>query len=106
MKKTLVTLLLAVLITGCASNGWIEAKKMNKLTLGMPREEVVKLLGEPHSREVRPGEETLWYLEDQGGYVHQPYYVKIHNTKVEAFGPGQMPAGGGQMPPVMIQVPR
>jgi len=77
LTKRLLPLLTAItlmLAAGCES-GWIKAAKMNKLSLGMPRADVIKILGEPHSTEAKPGEETLWYLEDQGVGVHQPYFV-------------------------------
>jgi outer membrane protein assembly factor BamE (lipoprotein component of BamABCDE complex) len=89
IKPLLCVCTIALLfLTGCET-GWIKANKMNKLTLGMTRVQVVKVLGEPHSTERQGGTETLWYLEDQGSWVHQPYYVTLVNEAVKAYGPGK-----------------
>lgn len=72
MKKTLLLVCCVAMLTGCASDGWIEAKKMNRLSIGAARADVITMLGEPHSREARQGEETLWYLEDQEAMSTSP----------------------------------
>ena len=94
--KTLITVLslVAILFTGCKT-GWINARKMNQLSLGMTKPEVVKLLGEPHSSEARDGVNKVWYLEDEGSYKHQPYYVEFKDGKVTAYGRGENSAAGG-----------
>jgi len=102
--KTLITVLAlaALLFTGCKS-GWISAKKMNQVRIGMTREETAKVLGQPHSTENDGRTETLWYREDEGGWIHQPYYVKFEGGKVISYGRGETPIGrGGNAAPVII----
>lgn len=94
--KTLITVLsLAVLLfTGCKT-GWIKPKKMNQLSLGMTKAEVVKFLGEPHSTEAGSGVEKLWYLHDEGSWKHQPYFVDFKDGKLAAYGRGENSVGAG-----------
>jgi outer membrane protein assembly factor BamE (lipoprotein component of BamABCDE complex) len=88
MSKARFFLCAILLFTGCQT-GWIKANRMNKLNLGMTRAQVMKILGEPHSTERQGNTETLWYLEDQGNWVHQPYYVTFVDEAVKAYGPGK-----------------
>ncbi len=99
---TLCALACLTLFVGCKS-GWIRAKQMNQVRIGMTREETAKVLGQPHSTESDGRTETLWYREDEGGWIHQPYYVKFEGGKVISYGRGETPVGrGGNSPPVII----
>jgi hypothetical protein len=90
MKSPVLFLLsFFLIVTGCAGPGWIKASRMNKLSLGMTKAEVLKILGEPHNSEARPGVDMMWYLEDEGGYRHQPYYVGFKDGKLDTYGPGK-----------------
>lgn len=89
MKALFALVIAGLFIVGCET-GWIKASKMNKLSLGMTRPEVVRILGDPHSTEAKEGVEVLWYLEDQGGYRHQPYFAQFENGQLKSYGPGKM----------------
>ena len=102
MMKTpiLVLAIVVLLFTGCHGPGWIKARKLNTLSLGMTKAEVVKTLGEPHSSDASEGVSRMWYLEDEGSWKHQPYYVEFRNDKLTAYGRGDESsagAGGGQV---------
>jgi hypothetical protein len=105
--KILITILsLAILLfTGCKS-GWINAKKMNQLQIGMTKADVVKILGEPHSSEAGEGVDKIWYLHDEGGYKHQPYFVNFKGGKVIAYGRGESSTAGGRGGAHIIYTPK
>lgn len=105
--KTLITLLslASLLFTGCNGPGWIKAKKMNLLSLGMTKTEVRKILGEPHSSEAAEGVDRSWYLQDEGSYKHQPYFVDFKDGKLSAYGRGGNSVAGAQGGGQVIVVP-
>jgi hypothetical protein len=89
--KILQTLMLAALIalTGC----WgATAPKMNRLSVGMTKQEVVSVMGRPDSTSTLDnGVELLHYkLSPQGGpfmnLVTDEYAVKMVNGKVVSYG--------------------
>jgi len=75
-----------LLISGCAT-----AHKMNRISLGMTKEEVIQAMGPPISVSAREGVEYLNYSlsetasDDFHGWT-TPYFVRIINGKVEAYG--------------------
>ena len=89
MKTLALVLSLTVLLLAGCKSGWISGKQMNRLSLGMSKAEVKKILGEPHSSEARDGVDLMWYLEDQGQWKHVPYYVGFKDGKLSTFGPGK-----------------
>lgn len=55
LKNVILLLTFAALLTGCATGGFDSAKKTQQLRIGMPYSDVVSLLGEPLSTEVKNG---------------------------------------------------
>jgi hypothetical protein len=90
--KTLHKLLLTttLLLVGCAT-----APKMNKLSLGMTKPEVISIMGTPDSTSAPVGGvEILNYkLSPKGGpfmnLVTEDYFVKLVSGKVDSYGKGQ-----------------
>lgn len=85
MKKILF-LLLCLGLMGCAS-----AYRINRISLGMPKEEVIKELGQPVSVSAKAGTEYLNYRfaetsDDDFLGNYTPYFVRIVNGKVESYG--------------------
>ncbi|HYE30137.1 MAG TPA: outer membrane protein assembly factor BamE [Methylomirabilota bacterium] len=101
-QARLLALAAIALLAGCASR----STKMNKLVLGMPREDVVRIMGKPHAVSAQGHVEYLTYnLVNRGGGDMQPYTVRLINDRVEAFGEksdfstakfGPLPAGPGE----------
>jgi hypothetical protein len=86
MRNIIPALCLALLI-GCAT-----APKMNRLSLGMTKEEVISVMGKPASTS-SAGEsvELLHYhLSPTGGpilhLITEEYFVKMLSGKVVAYG--------------------
>lgn len=80
-------LAVVVALAGCAT-----APKMNRLSLGMTKQEVVSAMGTPASTSA-PGDgvELLHYnLSPQGGFIRdlitEDYVVKLVNGKVVTYG--------------------
>jgi hypothetical protein len=96
MKKAILLLLATIgLAFGCATS----SKKMNSLSIGMTKEQVVALVGEPKSTRAIDGTEYLMYHLAEGvevkrdflgnGYLNHKrgdYFVRIRNGKVDAYG--------------------
>ena len=86
--KTKITALLLLglgfLIAGCNS-----ASNMNKVRIGMTKDEVLTILGQPDSTSAQANVEYLTYylIADTSYYGRdQPYMVRLVNGKVESFG--------------------
>jgi len=112
MKQLLSIIILAVLLVGCKT-GWINPSKMSKISIGMTKPEVIKVLGTPHNAEASQSSETLWWLEDQGNWMHIYHFVKLTNGKVDSYGLGNesqkpmqptAPNSSSQNAPVVVPI--
>jgi hypothetical protein len=85
MKKiiTAFILLLAALFAGCTT-----ADQLNKLRIGMSKDQVVAVLGQPDSTSAQANIEYMtYYLSNDSSYGRdQPYMVRLVEGKVESFG--------------------
>ena len=91
MSRVNITLKIAVvsalLLTGCVSR----SDKISDVRIGMPKDEVLKVMGPPKSTSAQDRAEYLiYFLFEQvspigsGGYWR--YYVRLVDGKVESFG--------------------
>ena len=85
MKKTLVLLLCLELC------GYATAGNINSVSLGMSKEDVIKLMGKPESTSEINGTEYLKYKvaetgENRSNVIYVPYYVWIKGGKVTTYG--------------------
>ena len=85
MKRTLV-LLLCLGLYGCATAG-----KINSISLGMSKEEVIKTMGQPVSTSAKEGAEYLNYKLSETGDddflgITTPYAVCLKDGKVVSYG--------------------
>jgi len=79
---TAFVLLLAALFTGCST-----ADKLNDLRIGMTKDQVIAMLGQPDSTSAQANIEYLtYYFSNEGSYRDQPYMVRLVDAKVESFG--------------------
>jgi hypothetical protein len=86
MKKistVLASLIVAALFVGCATS-----TKLNDVHIGMPKADVIALLGTPDSTSAQANVEYLTYylLSDSGYGRDQPYMIRLVDGKVESFG--------------------
>jgi len=81
MKRAFAMILMTLLILGCATAG-----KMNKVQLGMTKEEVIGVLGKPNSASAMDNVMYLKYRFYKEGVLFDDYYVKLKDGKVEAYG--------------------
>lgn len=79
--RLIMTLTCVVFLTGCAT-----ASNMNKLSVGMTKPEVIRVMGSPDSVAAQGGAEYLEYehLQYIGHYQH--FFVRVVNGKVDAYG--------------------
>jgi hypothetical protein len=90
MKRLIIALMAVLLIAGCASR----ATSMNRLELGMTKQQVIKTLGTPHSTSA-PGEgvEVMQYrfaadAMASAYWVYSNYFVMLKNGAVVKYGKG------------------
>ncbi|MSU22301.1 MAG: hypothetical protein EXS32_00570 [Opitutus sp.] len=78
-----VTALLFFTLTACVTS----SSKLNSVYLGMPKSEVVRLLGQPDRTSGQANIEYLTYYLSNDASVHdQPYMIRLIGSKVESFG--------------------
>jgi len=78
------SLLLTVLLAGCTS-----AQLLNSIRIGMTKDQVIAILGQPDSTSAQANIEYLTYYlaPDNDNYRRdQPYAVRLVEGKVESFG--------------------
>ncbi|HTZ21375.1 MAG TPA: outer membrane protein assembly factor BamE, partial [Opitutaceae bacterium] len=81
---TALILLLAALFTGCTT-----ADKLNNVRIGMSKDQVIAVMGQPDSTSAQANIEYLtYYLSNDSSYTYgrdQPYMVRLVDGKVESF---------------------
>lgn len=79
-------LFFAILLTGCGYT----AEQLNSIRIGMTKDQVIGILGQPDSTSAQANIEYLtYYLTTDNGRVYagnQPYSVRLVDGKVESFG--------------------
>lgn len=84
-------LLSVIVISGMLFAGCATAHKMNDISIGMTKQEVVNVLGPPTSTSAKEGVEYMNYrfseTDDYAFYgITSPYFVRVVNGKVESYG--------------------
>ena len=104
----LMAILFALAISGCATP---TAKKMNALSLGMTKAEVIQVMGEPASTSAAGGREILVYNlspnDDVAQYrVTLEYWVALVGGKVVSYGtPRDVSGAPAPVVQPVIQIP-
>jgi|ERR1039457_299982 outer membrane protein assembly factor BamE (lipoprotein component of BamABCDE complex) len=87
--KNTIVFLCFILLSGCAT---ISSDKMNSISLGMTKQEVLEIMGPPVSTSAMSGAELLNYTFSEtqndaiNGRPKTPYFIRIVNGKVDAYG--------------------
>lgn len=93
--KQLLLMMMAVVLVGCASPSPTDysAQDLSKLNVGMTKEQVIAVKGEPYERAVNGDTEYLIYavgFTDIYGEFRankkKRYYVRLSKGKVNSFG--------------------
>lgn len=90
MKRVLILFAVATL-SGCMAAVFGTADQLNQISVGMPKEEVVKRLGQPKSTAAAEGIEYMqysWVKTTIAANANYPedYYVAIKNGRVSSYG--------------------
>jgi len=86
MNRLLFTLVvIAMLSTGCTAT---HASKLNSVSIGMTKQDVITTLGSPTSTSAKESVEYLNYhfRDAELPFSGNPYFVRITNGKVDAYG--------------------
>lgn len=75
-----------MIVSGCAT-----ASKINRVSVGMTKNEVIDVMGKPVSTSATEGTEYLNYsLSETGDHafygITTPYYIRLINGRVDAYG--------------------
>lgn len=82
--STVAAVLAGFMLTGCTT---INSARMNGVRIGMPRSEVVDLLGQPNAVSTQANVEYLtYYLRNDASAQELPYMVRIVDSRVDSFG--------------------
>ena len=86
INKLLATILLSLILSACATSG-----KINRISLGMTKAEVIGLMGAPVSTSATDGTEYMNYrLSETSDEAFEgrttPYFVRIVNGRVDSYG--------------------
>ena len=81
LNRLVLLALVVLMVAGCTASS-----KMNDLKLGMTRDQVIETLGKPTSTSENEDALFLNYKLFDGGVFREPYYVRLTNEKVDAFG--------------------
>jgi len=82
LYRIIIIFIAVVFLFGCAGS----SKKMNRLKLGMTKQEVIEAIGEPASTSAKRDKEYLNYHLTTGGFYTNVYYVRLLDGKVDAYG--------------------
>ena len=88
MKQIYIVLLtlLAVALGGCAPT---TLNKMNKVSIGMDKQQVISAIGSPTETRATQGIEYLVYhlrMDTDVRTAKTPYFVQLENGRVTAYG--------------------
>ena len=87
MNRVVIFIAISMFLFGCAG-----APKMNNLSLGMTKSEVINVMGPPDSVSAKGGTEymkyDLWrdFWDRKPGDYSDPYFVRLIHDKVESYG--------------------
>lgn len=86
MRNLLCAVLIGFFVTACATAG-----KISGVRLGMTKQEVIAVMGQPASVSAQGRSEYLNYslseTDDQAFYgITRPYYVRLIDGRVESYG--------------------
>ena len=82
IRNTFILLLITGLVAGCA----VSAQRMNTVSLGMQKSEVIQTMGEPNYTAAKGDVEILTYKLRDRSLLTDEYIVRIKNGKVDLFG--------------------
>jgi hypothetical protein len=84
ISKAQIIGLIMLALTSCSTT---VGERMNHITVGMTKPEVIRIMGRPESSAADSDIEILHFAQDMGWYRFNYYFVKIVKGKVESYGP-------------------
>lgn len=84
-KKKIAVMIISFLLIACGTS----AKRLNEVSVGMSKTEVMQILGSPESVRAQGGEEVLIYTLSNSwnsGVWNEKYYVRLINGQVHSYG--------------------
>lgn len=91
-KHYLSLFLAIVLLAGCIRVGRISGSDLMNLSLGMSKQEVVRVLGKPQSSSANEKFEVYRYMQDHGHWRLSHHELIFVDGKLKLFGLAKDPA--------------
>ena len=79
--RFLLIIAISMLLIGCASS-----KKINGVSLGMTRDQVITQMGSPNSTSAKANIEYLNYKLATDGLFSDDYFIRLVDGQVDAYG--------------------
>jgi len=91
MKRIFLLGMTAVIyfqLVACQAIAYGTAEKLNNISIGMTKEQVVKELGNPDTTRASDNQEVLIYkwMKTVVSWAPRYFYVRLVNKKVQSFG--------------------
>ncbi len=95
MKKLLASVSLVLLMVGCAPKAHEMAGHIGNVSLGMTKQQVLSVMGQPYSVSAKGRTEYMMYklctvegnlMNDYNCRYWKPYFVRVENGRVESYG--------------------
>jgi hypothetical protein len=83
LKRLLLVGCLLIFLFGCAAGS---ATRINGLSVGMTKDEVIEVMGEPNYTSAARDVEILSYKLKSGAFYTETYSVRLKDGKVDRFG--------------------
>lgn len=99
LKKATILVVLFLYLASCATS----SKRLNHLRVGMTRDEVIEVMGEPNETRAAPGGEVLVYHLAQSEWSSRTteYWLVIDGEKLQSYG---KPGDWGTANPQTIKI--
>lgn len=88
VKRVVVGLFAVSLLSACVGH-FAMASRLNDVSIGMSKSQVVSIMGEPESVLAVAGVEDLVYVLNTSAWdtsMPEPYIVRLINGKVQSYG--------------------
>ena len=95
MKKLIVLLVISLAIVGCAPKAHEMSRHIGNTSLGMTKQQVISVMGQPYSVSAKGRTEYMSYrlCTEEGNLMNdyhcrnwRDYFVRLVNGRVESYG--------------------
>jgi len=88
LRVVLTAVFVCLFLTGCQAMMYGTAEKLNKISVGMSKQQVIQELGNPDTTSASGSEEILKYkwMKTVVSWGPKYFYVRLADGKVQSYG--------------------